>query len=206
MPALRLPQNLLTKRRMRDFIVIVLGGPATGKTTVGTRLAKSLRIPYFSKDGVKEPIFDDVGIPVAIETDEPLSGRKMDNAAISILFYLIEMQLKAGCACVIDCNYRQQHSEALKKLLSKYPLIPIQIMCGADGQELEKRYKKRTGGSVRHRGHLDHTLFNEFNLEVLTELYQTPLDIGGHVLSIDSTRFEEADYLSLLESIEQLVS
>jgi len=57
---------------MKDMIFIMQGGPATGKTTVGQRLARSLKIPYFSKDGVKEPIFDDVGCPVAFETDEPL--------------------------------------------------------------------------------------------------------------------------------------
>ena len=189
---------------MRDFIFIVIGGPATGKSTVGTRLAQSLKIPYFSKDGVKEPIFDDVGIPVAVETDEPLSGRKMDNAAITILFYLIEMQLKAGCACVIDCNFRAQHAETWNVLLSQYPVTPVQILCQADGDELANRYKRRAKGGVRHRGHLDHTLSDEFDLEKLTELYQSPLEIGGHVLTVDSTDFKEEDYQKLLQSIELL--
>ena len=36
----------------------MLGGPATGKTTVSTKLARSLQIPYLSKDGIKEVIFD----------------------------------------------------------------------------------------------------------------------------------------------------
>ena len=191
---------------MRDFIFIVLGGPATGKSMVGTRLAQSLKIPYFSKDGVKEPIFDDVGIPVAIETDEPLSGRKMDNAAITILFYLIEMQLKAGCGCVIDCNFRGHHAETLNALLSQYPLTPIQILCQADGCELAKRYKRRAETGERHRGHLDHMLSDEFDLEGLTQLYQNPLDIGGHVLSVDSTDFQEVDYQKLLREVDQLTS
>lgn len=190
---------------MRDFIFIVTGGPATGKSTVGTRLAQSLEIPYFSKDGVKEPIFDDLGIPVAMETDEPLSGRKMDNAAITILFYLIEMQLKSGCVCVIDCNFRAQHAETLNALLSQYPATPVQILCQADGDELARRYQRRAEGDVRHRGHLDHTLSDEFDLEDLTQLYQSPLDIGGHVLTVDSTEFQEEDYQKLLQSIQQVL-
>ena len=190
---------------MKDMIFIMQGGPATGKTTVGQRLARSLKIPYFSKDGVKEPIFDDVGCPVALETDEPLSGRKMDNAAISILFYLIEMQAQAGSACIIDSTFEARHTPKLKALKSQYPFTPVQIICRADASELEKRYKRRAETGERHPGHLDHVLSDAFDMEQLELTFQQPLDIGGHVLSVDSTDFKEEDYQKLLHSIEQLI-
>lgn len=101
------------------------GGPATGKTTVGQRLARSLNIPYFCKDGVKEPIFDTVGCPVAWETHETLSGKKMDNAAISILFYVIAMQLQAGCARIIDSTFETCHTPTLRALICHHPLSII---------------------------------------------------------------------------------
>ena len=62
----------------------MLGGPATGKTTVSTKLARSLHIPHLSKDGIKEVIFDEVGIPTAMDTTDPLSGRRMDLSLIHI--------------------------------------------------------------------------------------------------------------------------
>ena len=40
----------------------------------------------------------------------------------------------------------------------------------------------------------------------LTQLYQNPLDIGGHVLSVDSTDFQEVDYQKLLREVDQLTS
>ena len=52
----------------------MVGGPATGKTTIGRRLADYYKLTYMSKDGVKEPIFDNVGCPTSIENDSPLSG------------------------------------------------------------------------------------------------------------------------------------
>lgn len=189
---------------MRNTIFILLGAPATGKTTIGTRLAKSLKIPYFSKDGVKEPIFDDVGCPVAMETDDPLSGRKMDNAALSILIYLIEMQLQAGCGCIIDSTFQTRHTPALKSLQSRYPFMPIQIMCRAEEAELAKRFKRRAETGERHAGHLDHLLSDTFDMAQLEQSFQQPLDIGGHLLCVDSTDFQEDDYQKLLLSIKRL--
>lgn len=85
-------------------IIIMQGGPTTGKTTIGTRLAASLKIPYYSKDGVKEPIFDDIGCPTEWETDHPLSGRKMDDACSSHLLVLTEI---VGNSC--DHEYASGH-------------------------------------------------------------------------------------------------
>jgi len=190
---------------MRGTIFIVLGAPATGKTTIGTRLAQSLNIPYFSKDGIKELIFDDVGCPAAMETDEPLSGRKMDNAALSILIYLIEMQLQADCDCIIDSTFQQRHAPTLKTLLSRYHFMPIQIMCRAEEAELMRRFKKRAESGERHAGHLDHSMSDKFDMEQLVDTFQQPLDIGGHLLQVDSTDFQENDYQELLRAIEQLI-
>jgi predicted kinase len=191
---------------MQNTILFMQGGPATGKTTIGQRLARSLKIPYFSKDGVKEPIFDDVGCPVALETDEPLSGRKMDNAAITILFYLLEMQLQAGCACIIDSTFEARHTSKLQTLMSQFPFTPIQILCRTEGSELAKRYQRRAETNERHPGHLDQVLLDTFDMEKLELTFQQPLDIGGRVLSVDSTDFKEDDYQKLLHSIEQLIN
>ncbi len=190
---------------MKDTIFIMQGGPATGKTTIGTRLARSLKIPYFSKDGVKEPIFDTVGCPVALETDGPLSGIKMDNAAITILFYLIEMHLQAGCACIIDSTFEAHHTPKLLAFKSQYPFMPIQILCRAERSELAKRYQRRAETGERHPGHLDHILSDAFDFEQLELTFQQPLDIGGRVLSVDSTDFKEDDYQKLLHSIERQI-
>ncbi|MEM7118923.1 MAG: AAA family ATPase [Chloroflexota bacterium] len=190
---------------MKTTVFIMQGGPATGKTTIGLRLAQSLNIPYFSKDGVKEPIFDAVGCPVAWETDEPLSGKKMDDAAISILFYVIAMQLQAGRTCIIDSTFEACHAPTLRVLKSQHPFTPIQILCRAEAGELAKRYIRRAETGERHPGHLDQALSDAFDMEQLNLTYQQPLDIGGHVLSVDSTDFKEEDYQKLLHSIKQLI-
>lgn len=185
-------------------IFIMQGGPATGKTTIGKRLAQSFKIPYLSKDGVKEPIFDHVGCPIAFETDETLSGRKMDDAAIAILFYLIEMQAQARNSCLIDSTFEARHTPTLREHQSRYPFTPIQILCRAEEAELARRYQRRAETHERHPGHLDQILSDTFDAAQLERTFQHPLDIGGHVLPVDSTDFKEDDFQKLLHSIEQL--
>ena len=187
-----------------NTIIIMQGGPATGKTTLGKRLAASLGIPYFSKDGVKEPIFDHIGCPTDWETDHPLSGRRMDDAANAILFYLLEQQLQAGCEFVVDSTLAAHHVPLLRELNSRYPFTPIQVVCRADAAEMTRRQRRRAETSERHLGHLDQRRSDAFDAVEMERLYRT-LDIGGHVLDADTTDFKEDDFLSLLKSIKNLM-
>jgi predicted kinase len=184
-------------------IIMMQGAPASGKTTIGKRVAASLGLPYFNKDGVKEPIFDYVGCPADWETDHPLSGRKMDDAANAILFYLLETQLQAGCECVIDSTFAAHHEPAFRALRSRYPFTPVQIVCRADAAELTRRNRRRAESGERHPGHLDQHRSHGFDAVEMERLYP-PLDIGGHVLDADTTDFEEDDFRRLLESIESI--
>ena len=43
------------------YLIIINGPPGSGKTHLGRFLARELWLPYFSKDGVKELLFDSLG-------------------------------------------------------------------------------------------------------------------------------------------------
>ena len=45
----------------KSLLIIINGAPCTGKTTLGRKLAKQLRLPFLSKDGIKEVLFDTLG-------------------------------------------------------------------------------------------------------------------------------------------------
>jgi len=92
----------------------------------------------------------------------------------------------------------------LKALKSRYPFTPIQILCRAEASELARRYQRRTKTGERHPGHLDQWLSDSFDADELERIFQQPLDIGGHVLKVDTTDFKEEDLQKLLQSIESL--
>ena len=95
----------MNRKKEKSNILILQGGPATGKTTLGKKIAKEFQFPYFSKDNIKELIFDFIGLPTTPallndntsqnssydENEGKLSGMKMDEASVAILFQLIEL-------------------------------------------------------------------------------------------------------------------
>lgn len=183
-------------------IVIMVGGPATGKTMLGRRIAETFHIPYFSKDGVKEPIFDQVGCPVTWSAPGPLAGEKMDAASLTILLYVMEAQSRAGKACVIDSTFQEKELSRLKILQARFPFIPIQVHCYTEASELARRYQRRAEIHERHPGHLDHQLAAAFDAVALEKQYR-PLALDGPVFRIDTTSLHEDPVQRLLKSLEE---
>ena len=204
----------MDKKQEISTILILQGGPATGKTTLGMKIAADLQFPYFSKDGIKEPIFDFVGCPttpaildkfsncpsIDYDSGDPLSGMKMEEASVAILLRLIEAHIRVGKSCVIDCTFGEVHESAFRELQSDCFFYPIQVYCHADTVELSRRYRQRAESGERHPGHFDHLLYESFSRNP-SGWDLRPLEIGGAVFSIDTTDSTENDYNQLLQAI-----
>lgn len=199
-----------------SFILILQGGPATGKSTLAIRIAEHLQLPYFSKDAVKEPMFNFVGSPTtpAIfnqiagsrfyydDAENPLSGMKMEEASVAILFNIIEAQIRAKRSCVIDCTFTEDHAPLFQELLSQHGFHPIQIYCHTSVEEMLRRWRKRAESGERHRGHLDQLLYESFCQDP-SVFDLRPLEIGGSILSIETTQTNDDDFCDLLRSIQK---
>ena len=66
------------------LLVIVLGLPGAGKTTLGRRLAAELRLPFFYRDGLKEVLYDSLGWQDRAET------KRYGPASYELLYYAAE--------------------------------------------------------------------------------------------------------------------
>ena len=132
----------------------------------------------------------------------PLAGEKMDEASIAILLYLMEEQGRAGKACVIDSTFQRKELSRLKALRERFRFIPIQVHCQTEPTELARRYQQRVQIRDRHPGHLDHQLATEFDADALQKKYR-PLELGGPVFRIDTTRSQEEPVQMLLKSLRE---
>ena len=209
----------MNRNEEKSNIIILQGGPATGKTTLGKKVAKEFQFPYFSKDNIKELIFDYIGLPTTPalfsdntsqntsddENEGKLSGMKMDEASVAILFQLIEAHIQAKKSCIIDCTFDEIHSSTFKKLKSKYFFFLIQIYCYADVNVLTQRYKERAETRERHAGHFDNLLLQSF-LEDPSRYDLQPIDIAGAMFSINTTTHTPKDYDKLIVSISKSIS
>ncbi|MDP2629849.1 MAG: ATP-binding protein [Candidatus Uhrbacteria bacterium] len=179
----------------KTLLIIISGLPCTGKTILGRKIAKEFRLPFVSKDDIKESLFDDLGWK-----DREWS-KKLGVATYTILYYFMESLLSAGRSFIVESNFKPEfENERFLMLKKKYAFEPFQIMCKTKGEILFERFKIRSESGERHPGHVDHLNYEEFKETLLTGKLDS-LDIGGTVFDIDTTDFDAIDYEKLFSTI-----
>ena len=129
----------------RAKLTIILGSPASGKTTLARRLGLQWSMPVFCKDDVKEALFEALG-----QGDRAWS-RRLSEASFATLIHLAERQLSLDQSCIIEGNWRAVNVPALEPVLRASAARAVQIWCCAEPAEIVRRFMART----RHAGHLD---------------------------------------------------
>jgi hypothetical protein len=85
---------------VRPLLIIISGPPASGKTSIGRRVAHDLRMPYIGKDDIKERLFDALGV------GDRSWSRKLGMATYDLLYWFVELQLQAGRSVIVESNFR----------------------------------------------------------------------------------------------------
>jgi predicted kinase len=130
--------------------MIILGVPASGKTTLARQLAAALSVPCLGKDDVKEALFDAFGVGERAPGDRAASSR-LSEASFAALLRLARFQLEAGLSCLVEGNWRPSHADGLRAVLEATGARVAQIGCHAPPLEILRRFRARR----RHPGHQD---------------------------------------------------
>jgi predicted kinase len=126
-------------------LTIILGSPASGKTTLARRLGLQWSVPVFCKDDIKEALFEVLG-----QGDRAWS-RRLSEASFTTLVNLAQRQLSLGQSCIVEGNWRAVNVPGLEPVLRSSAACAVQIWCCAEPAEIVRRFLART----RHAGHLD---------------------------------------------------
>jgi predicted kinase len=180
-------------------LIIILGPPATGKTTLGRRLAADLRLPFLGRDDFKERLFDRLGW-----RDREWS-RQLGMASWDLLWHAVECQLAAGKAAIAESNFNGPIATArVRELAARYDFAPVQINCVTAGAVLVERHRRRAESGERHPGHVDtlESVRAELRDTLLRGRYE-PLAIGGRTIELDTTDFAAVDYDALLATLRE---
>jgi predicted kinase len=176
------------------LLVIITGAPATGKTTLGRRIAGELGLPFICKDGIKERLFDTLG------WGDQTWSKRLSRAAMEVLYYTVAMQLEAGRSLVSEANfYPHVAQKSFLSLRERHVFCPFQILCQTDVAVLAQRYRSRVERGGRHPGHRDQIYLDQ-DAKAVQGMYG-PLDIGGTVVVLDTTDFATIDYDGLIQAI-----
>lgn len=129
-------------------LIFVTGPSGAGKSTFAERISRSLRLPLFSTDLLKEWLYDRLG-----QAHEEFH-EKLRAACYSLLYRLVEEQLRAGYSLIVESVFWPGlNAEIFGKILAEYPARVVEVHFTGDPETLFGRVLTRDATSTRHRGH-----------------------------------------------------
>src|SRR5436190_14692998 len=116
------------------LLVVVTGAPATGKSTIARDLAAELRIPFLSKDELKERLYEVFGSGDTIE-------KRIERAALAILHSVAASELDAGVSVVVESDFDAAYdARPLRELVEARDVRAVQIHCGGDTETIVRNF------------------------------------------------------------------
>lgn len=182
------------------WLLVVTGRPAAGKSTLAKWLGKQLSIPVYSKDDIKEILFDQLGW-----RDREWS-KLLGRASVELLYYLAQTQLEHGKSVILDNAFHPELASAkLQTIQKQYQANVLQIICNADADALFERFKQRAESGLRHAGHVDKQSLAEYHSNLQKE-QPLHLDLAGAIIQVDTTDFASLQYKEVLQEVRTLLA
>jgi len=126
--------------------------PASGKSTLAEQLAAELGIPFFTKDGIKELLFDADDV-TSDDMDEPTSER-LGAQAMTVLYDIARRILDAGGSVLLEANFRAQLARTqIEPFLAQATVR--QVACHIPMAQIVERFEERQDSDERHPVHAE---------------------------------------------------
>ena len=176
------------------MLIIVTGLPSSGKTNLGRQISSQFKIPFISKDGFKERLFDTLG------WSDRAWSKKLGVASYEMMFHVLEELLEVGLSSVFEANFDPKfHSEPLARIIEKHQTRVVQVHCVTQPEVLLERFRNRWERGERHPGHADHITMPE--MESLVKQKIPPLERPGSVFELDTTDLANLETSALFAAI-----
>lgn len=184
---------------MSSHIIVVQGGPATGKTTLTQRLGKDLKLGVLMKDDIKELLFDNFTLPID-RNDSRIYG----IAAIEAQLAIARVFAGDGKNFIIEAAFHTDLANAdFRRLSRDYDIVLAQVFCIAEHKIQLKRYNDRIIAGQRHNGHHDNIQLDVRNFTDDLFMYQA-LDIE-QTITYDTTSGSEDDYNEVVKFLNKFM-
>ena len=178
-------------------MIIATGELAAGKTTYGKKIAETLQIPFFSKDSIKELLYDAL---IDGEADYE-TKRKLGATSYKVFYYVLEEQMKSGKSFIAESNFVKESVPIIDELLQKYNYKCIVVRFEGDLNVLHKRFLEREKLDERHPGLRSNGVFEDFERFKETATKSKEFKISDNEILVDTTDFEKVDFEDIMNQI-----
>lgn len=193
--------------------VLVCGVPASGKSYMARQLSDILGIPMFSKDDIKERLFDTVGFR---SREEKVA---LGVGAMEIMYYAAGQVLSVGGSVILENNFETVSIPGIRGLLERFGCRTVTVELTGKAEVLYRRFLERDRSPERHGGHVVNTCyperpgqaesrrpisFEQF-VEGFTRRGMAGFDVGGPRIVVDVTDFEKVDCVAVAKRVRELM-
>ncbi len=202
-------KQIITEKKT---IIIVTGGPGTGKSGTASRLLSRLggsivRVGY---DEIKEKNWDAFGFDDATQKDQ-LNAWSLEELYLTLRKYMYEEE-----TILTEYPYYQRHKPRLAELIDRYGYFAVTIYLYTDRDTVYQRAVKRDMTESRHPGHfLTSYHRDDPDIEERLKQYREPEEdvffaairgkeyniCLGTDIPVDVTDFSKIPYSSIIEQI-----
>lgn len=169
------------------MIILIQEPPGSGKSQIGTYLSALLSIPFYSKDEVKEILFDSLG------TSDTEWSKKLAVCANQILFEQIRKTIFSSKDLIVETNISLTSDiETVTKIFNNRSAELTEIYITARKEVLLDRVKKRWNSGSRHHGHADNDRLVAIE-KYIDDAISKPIRLGQNVIELDSSEITIAE-------------
>ena len=191
------------------YCILIGGLPGAGKSTLARELSRRLGLPMFSKDEIKELLYDTIGFHSRAEKVA------LGEGALAAMYYAAGQVMARGGSVILENNFENASLPGLRALLEQYKAKPLTLLLTGDPAALYKRFLERDQSPGRHRGHVVNTQYPEPEgerppyvpmsfaqyVEGFTRRGMDSFDPGGQRFTVDVTDLDRLDCQALAENI-----
>lgn len=196
------------KPREERYVILVTGIPAAGKSVLAEKLSAELGLPWFSKDRIKEKLFDTIGFT---SREEKV---KLSIAATSILYDLAEQMMRRCKPFILENNFEASCRQQLTELPTRYGYRTLTLRLTGDYAQIYERFVWRDRSGERHPGHVTNSSYSmesgavpsptitlEQYIAGILNREMDSFSIGGPVITVDTTDFSQVDYAAVCRQV-----
>jgi predicted kinase len=160
-------------------IIIIAGDLASGKSTLAKQLSSHLKVPFFTKENLKEVLGEE------IEYEKREENKKLSNSAIDILLHILERFTAVKESVIIEANFHKEELEKIKRECELSHVEVVLLYLTGDVDVLFERFMYRTYYQHRHPVHLTHPLTNvdDFEKYIMKWRYEEEV-LPRHIIDV----------------------
>ena len=195
---------------MTPNLILMVGLPASGKSSFAAYASAALDIPVIEKDKIKEGLFDTVGFRTHDEKTQ------LDISATETMIRRASGILDRGGSVILDSNFENRNIASLEKLVSEHPCNVVTVRFCGDIRVIYERFEKRDKDPSRHPGHVNVSSYPDAGdgrngssrktFESFRDDFRSrgTMDFSmGRLIRVDATDFSALSYPDILSELRR---